>query len=113
MPASDAVSLVHRGILDRITLDSCKALLVDLVRCPSPQTALMEDEPLLKRFIADQVEPRLRQMGISDIRYDGMGNLYSAHGAGTSGRSLMLITNAMNQPQSTMTRAYEGDVTSG
>jgi acetylornithine deacetylase/succinyl-diaminopimelate desuccinylase-like protein len=113
MPASDAVSLVHRGILDRIRLDSCKTLLVDLVRCPSPQTALMENEPLLKRFIANQVEPRLRRMGISDIQYDGMGNLYSAHGAGTSGRSLMLITNAMNQPQSTMTRAYEGDVTSG
>lgn len=113
MPTSDAVSSIHRGILDRITLDSCKTLLVDLVRCPSPQTALMENEPLLKRFIVSQIEPRLRRMGFSDIQYDGMGNLYSAHGAGTSGRSLMLITNAMNQPQSTMTRAYEGDVTDG
>src|SRR5689334_20238720 len=113
MRSSDAGDRAHRDVLDRITLDACKTLLVDLVRCPSPQTALMEDEPLLKRFIASQVEPRLRQMGFSDIQRDGMGNLYSAHGAGTSGRSLMLITNAMNQPQSTMTRAYEGDVTSG
>ena len=99
MPDSDAFSPIHRGVLDRITPDSCKALLVDLVRCPSPQTALMEDEPLLKRFIASQVEPRVRRMGFSDIQYDGMGNLCSAHGAGTSGRSLMLITNAMNQPR--------------
>lgn len=96
-----------------ITLDRCKQLFVELVKVPSPQTELMENEPLLKRFITSEVEPRLRGMGISDIRYDGMGNLYSAHGAGVSGRSVMLITNAMNQPQATMKNAYAGDVVDG
>ena len=52
-------------------------------------------------------------MGFADIRYDGMGNLISTVGAGTSGKSLMLITNAMNQPAATMPNAYAGDVTDG
>jgi len=113
MQLADQSNAAYRRVRDSITLEACKELLIELVKIPSPQTALMENEPLLRRFISGQVEPRLRQMGFSDIRYDAMGNLYSAHGAGTSGRSLMLITNAMNQPQATMARAYEGDVASG
>ncbi len=96
-----------------ITPERCKQLLIDLVRVPSPQTALMEAEPLLRRFIESAVEPRLRAMGFSDIRYDPMGNLISTCGADRTGRSLMLITNAMNQPQATMANAYAGDVMDG
>jgi acetylornithine deacetylase len=73
----------------------------------------MEGEPLLKAFIANAVEPRLRAMGIEAIRYDAMGNLIAEIGSGESGASLMLISNAMNQPQSTMTNAYSGDVRDG
>jgi acetylornithine deacetylase/succinyl-diaminopimelate desuccinylase-like protein len=113
MQAGDDAGSASRRVRDSISLESCKKLLIEFVKVPSPQTALMEEEPLLKRFISNEVEPRLREMGISDIRYDAMGNLYSSYGAGTSGRSLMLITNAMNQPQATMARAYEGDVLSG
>src|SRR5215467_2004432 len=65
-----------------ITTDKCKALLIDLVQVPSPQTALMEAEPLLRRFIETAVEPRLRAMGFADIRYDSRGNLISTCGAG-------------------------------
>ncbi len=96
-----------------ITAERCKALLVDLVRVPSPQTALMEAEPQLRTFIETAVAPRLSAMGFADIRYDGMGNLISTVGAGTSGKSLMLITNAMNQPAATMPNAYAGDVADG
>jgi acetylornithine deacetylase len=96
-----------------ITAERCKALLVDLVRVPSPQTALMEAEPQLRTFIATAVAPRLSAMGFADIRYDGMGNLVSTIGAGASGKSLMLITNAMNQPAATMPNAYAGDVADG
>jgi acetylornithine deacetylase len=42
-----------------------------------------------------------------------MGNLISTVGADTSGKSLMLITNAMNQPAATMQNAYAGDVADG
>jgi acetylornithine deacetylase/succinyl-diaminopimelate desuccinylase-like protein len=96
-----------------ITREKCKQLLIDLVRVPSPQTALMEAEPLLRRFIETAVEPRLRAMGFADIRYDPLGNLISTFGDDRSGRSLMLITNAMNQPQATMANAYAGDVADG
>ena len=96
-----------------ITKERCKRLLIELVRVPSPQTALMEAEPLLRAFIETAVEPRLRAMGFTDIRYDPMGNLISTIGAGRSGRSLMLITNAMNQPAATMANAYAGDVADG
>jgi hypothetical protein len=103
--------IVH--VRDDIKLDRCKQLRIELVKVRSPQTDLMENEPLLRRFVESEVEPRLRRMGIADIRYDPMGNLYSAHGADTSGRSVMLITNAMNQPQATVTNAYAGDVVNG
>jgi len=93
-----------------ITLERSKAILRDLVRVPSPQTDLMEAEPLLREFIIKAVEPRLRAMGLDRIRYDAMGNLIAEMGADTTGRSLMLITNAMNQPQATMRNAYDGDV---
>src|SRR5262249_7241018 len=96
-----------------ITSERCKQLLIELVRVPSPQTALMEAEPLLRKFIETAVEPRLRAMGFADIRYDAMGNLISSYGAARSGKSLMLITNAMNQPQATMRNAYAGDVVDG
>ena len=52
-------------------------------------------------------------MGIDDIHYDGMNNLIATYGAEKSGKSLMFISNAMNQPQSTMKNAYDGDVVDG
>ena len=97
----------------RVSRARVKQLLIDLVRVPSPQTALLEEEPLLKEFIAKAVEPRLRAMGFTDIRRDAMGNLIAAHGGGASGKSLMLIGNAMNQPASTMPNPYAADVVDG
>src|SRR5215471_11282569 len=97
----------------RISRDRAKELLIALVKVPSPQTELLEDEPLLKAFIRSAVEPRLRAMGFADIRYDAMGNLIASHGASASGRSLMFIGNAMNQPAATMRNPYAGDVVDG
>ena len=89
----------------RISRARAKELLIALVKVPSPQTERLEDEPLLKAFITSAIEPRLRTMGFVDIRYDAMGNLIAAYGAGTSNKSLMFIGNAMNQPASTPTTA--------
>src|ERR1019366_3618364 len=69
--------------------------------------------PLLKEFIAKAIEPRLREMGFTDIRRDGMGNLVASYGGGRSGKSLMFIGNAMNQPASSMPNPYDGDVVDG
>src|SRR5215468_7535196 len=103
-----------KKLLDaKLSRERCKELLIELVKVPSPQTELLEDEPLLKEFIKRAIEPRLRTMGFADIRYDAMGNLVATYGAGTSSKSLMLIGNAMNQPASTMPNPYNGDVVDG
>src|SRR5262245_9915223 len=103
-----------KKLLDaRLSRERAKELLIELVKVPSPQTELLEDEPLLKEFIKKAIEPRLRAMGFADIRYDTMGNLIASYGAGTSGKSLMFIGNAMNQPASTMPNPYNGDVIDG
>jgi acetylornithine deacetylase/succinyl-diaminopimelate desuccinylase-like protein len=109
MNAADVKQLLDA----HISRERAKALLIELVKVPSPQTALLEDEPLLKEFIKTAIEPRLRAMGFADVRYDAMGNLIATYGAGTSGKSLMFIGNAMNQPASTMPNPYSGDVVDG
>jgi hypothetical protein len=106
---NDIKALLER----RISCERAKDLLVALVKVPSPQTELLEDEPLLKVFITSAIEPRLRTMGFSDICYDPMSNLIATYGAGASGKSLMLIGNAMNQPAATMPNPYAGDVVDG
>jgi acetylornithine deacetylase/succinyl-diaminopimelate desuccinylase-like protein len=103
-----------KALLDRrLSRERAKELLIALVKVPSPQTALLEDEPLLKEFIRNAIEPRLRAMGFADVRYDPMGNLIATYGQGASGKSLMFIGNAMNQPASTMPNPYSGDVVDG
>src|SRR6266545_3644706 len=106
---NDIKALLER----RISCERAKDLLVALVKVPSPQTELLEDEPLLKVFITSAIEPRLRTMGFSDICYNPMSNLIATYGAGASGKSLMLIGNAMNQPAATMPNPYAGDVVDG
>jgi acetylornithine deacetylase/succinyl-diaminopimelate desuccinylase-like protein len=103
-----------KRLLDaQVSRGRAKELLIELVKVPSPQTELLEAEPLLKDFIKRAVEPHLRRMGFSDIRYDAMGNLIAVYGAATNGKSLMFIGNAMNQPASTMPNPYSGDVVDG
>jgi acetylornithine deacetylase/succinyl-diaminopimelate desuccinylase-like protein len=96
-----------------VSYDAVRDLMVELAKVPSPQTELYEAEPLLRQFIQSAVAPRIKAMGFSDIRFDAMGNLIAQYGANRTGRSLMLCSNAMNQPQSTMKNAYSGDVIDG
>jgi acetylornithine deacetylase/succinyl-diaminopimelate desuccinylase-like protein len=85
-------------------------LFQELVRVPSPQTDRLEEEPLLRVFMETALVPRLRAFDMSNVRLDAMGNLIAEAGAGRSGRSLMLVTHAMNQPPSTMPDPYGGRV---
>ena len=75
---------LKKTITDAISTDRVKDILVELVKVPSPQTDKFESEPLLAEFIRNAVEPRLRKMGITDIRYDKMDNLISTYGADTT-----------------------------
>ena len=102
-----------RSVTSLITEDRAKALLVDLARIASPLTQLLEAEPQLRAFIDTAVEARLRHIGFTDVIRDQMGNLLATYGRGESGRSLMLVTNAMNQPAATMPNPYGGEVRDG
>lgn len=106
----DRIAAVLEPHLSQATV---RTLMVELARVPSPQTALLEAEPLLRAFIKTAVAPRVEAMGFKDIRFDAMGNLIATYGANTSGASLMLCSNAMNQPQATMKNAYSGDIIDG
>jgi acetylornithine deacetylase/succinyl-diaminopimelate desuccinylase-like protein len=101
------------AVIAPIMADRAKVLMIELARVPSPLTPLLEAEPKLREFIDVAVEPRLREMGITDIRRDGMGNLLATVGRAVGGRSLMLVTNAMNQPAATMPNPYGGEVRDG
>ena len=78
------------AVMAEITAERAKAPMIELARVPSPLTSLLEAEPKLREFIDAAVEPRLHEMGFSDIRRDGMGNLVAAHGRAVSSRSVML-----------------------
>ena len=95
-----------------LSREKCREHLVALVRVPSPQTALLEAEPALRRFIEAAVEPRIKALGAETCRYDGMGNLIAAFGAG-EGPSLMFLAHAMNHPPTTMPDPYGGQVLDG
>jgi acetylornithine deacetylase/succinyl-diaminopimelate desuccinylase-like protein len=100
-------------VLSGITAERIKTVMIELARIPSPLTELLEAEPKLRLFIDTAVEPRMRQLGITDIRRDPMGNLLATWGRAETGRSLMLVTNAMNQPAATMPNPYGGEVRAG
>src|SRR5205814_6490563 len=53
---------------------------------------------------------RLSALGMTKVRLDAMGNVIAETGAGRSGRSLMLVAHAMNQPPNTMPDPYAGKV---
>lgn len=90
------------------TLDILQALL----RVPSPQTELLEDEPQLREFMKVALLPRVQELGMR-VRQDAMGNLIAETGAAASNRSMMLVSHAMNQPASTMPDPYGGRVIDG
>jgi succinyl-diaminopimelate desuccinylase len=88
----------------------CRTVFQELVRVPSPQTDLLEAEPQLAAFMREALAPRLPALGFGEVRQDAMGNLIAFAGTGRTGRSLMLVAHAMNQPPATMPDPYGGAV---
>jgi len=92
-----------------LSRERTRTLFQELVRVPSPQTDLLEEEPLLRVFIEKELKKRAEALGFT-ARLDSMSNLIAEKGAGRSGRSLMLVAHAMNQPPNTMPDPYGGQV---
>ena len=57
---------IKRLLEARITLTRAKELLIELVKVPSPQTELLEDEPLLKAVTTDDPEAQVKA-GDADV----------------------------------------------
>ena len=106
-PTSDPIAA---RLAPHLSRERARTIFQELLRVPSPQTDLLEEEPQLREFMKVALAPRMRELGMTNIRQDAMGNLIAEAGAGRSGRSLMLVTHAMNQPPSTMPDPYGGKV---
>ena len=105
-----SIDVVGSRLAPFLSRERTRTLFQELVRVPSPQTDLLEDEPQLRQFMQLALIPRMAPLGLSHVRQDAMGNLIAEMGNNTSGRSLMLVTHAMNQPPSTMPDPYGGTV---
>ena len=103
---------IKARLVPHLSRETCREHLVALVRVPSPQTALLEAEPALRRFIEAAVAPRIQALGADMCRTDGIGNLIAAFGGG-EGPSLMFLAHAMNHPPTTMPDPYGGQVLDG
>ncbi len=106
-PTSDPIAA---RLAPHLSRERARTIFQELLRVPSPQTDLLEEEPQLREFMKVALVPRMRELGMTNTRQDAMGNLIAESGAGRSGRSLMLVTHAMNQPPSTMPDPYGGKV---
>ena len=87
--------------------------MIDLARVPSPLTPLLEAEPKLRAFIDVAVEPGCATWASRKFAATAWAIFWRRTAALSSGRSLMLVTNAMNQPAATMPNPYGGEMRDG
>lgn len=85
-------------------------LLQRLVRYPSVQTELQEEDPGVKAFITDCVAPEIATLGLGSGRYDGMGNLIVELGPADADRSILFATYAMTHQAGRMTDPFAATI---
>lgn len=108
MDAQQAKKLIE----ETLHYEEVKKLLVKLVRTPSPQTDLLEEEPKVLSFIRDVVKPELESAGIGAV-IDDKGNLIASLKGTAGGERLLLVGYGMNAAPSTMQNPYSGAVVDG
>ena len=86
------------------------SLLQRLVRHPSEQTALQEEDPGVKAFITDCAAPELAALGFDAPRYDAMGNLILELGPADAKKSILFATYAMTHQAARMTDPFSATV---
>jgi acetylornithine deacetylase/succinyl-diaminopimelate desuccinylase-like protein len=96
-----------------LSYERARTVLQQVLRVPSPQTDLLEAEPLLGEFIRTEMMPRMAGLGFTRVRQDALGNMIAERGAPDARRSLMLVMHAMNQPPSTMPDPYAATIIDG
>lgn len=108
MTPQEAFTVVDRCARD----EEIDNLLVDLLRYPSPQTERLEADPQIKRFVADNVAPRLAELTGSAGAIDAMGNLIWRLGDASAG-GLLLMGYAMTFPAASMKEPFSGAIVDG
>jgi acetylornithine deacetylase len=108
MTSREALTVVDRFARE----EEIDELIMDLLRYPSPQTELLEADPQLKKFIADNVAPRLARLTGSAGAIDPMGNLIWRL-PGASGEGFMLMGYAMTFPAASMKQPFSGALVDG
>src|SRR5437870_3362839 len=103
---------VKKLIEKNLRYDEVKRLLVKLVQTPSPQTELLEAEPLVLSLIRDVIKPELEQSGLRPV-IDDKGNLIASLKGRNRGKRLLLVAYAMNAAPSTMREPYSGGLVAG
>jgi acetylornithine deacetylase/succinyl-diaminopimelate desuccinylase-like protein len=110
---TDVESLEAKSYIEEnLRYEETKRLLVQLVKNPSPQTDLLEDEPKVLALIRDVIKPDLEAGGIQPV-IDRKGNLIASLKGTGPGKRLLLVGYAMNAAPSTMQNPYSGAVVDG
>lgn len=85
-------------------------LLQRLVRHPSEQTALQEEDPGVKAFITDCAAPEIAALGLGPVRYDAMGNLIVELGPADAEKTILFATYAMTHQAARMADPFAATV---
>ena len=111
MKLSEALKLVQGAAGD----EEVDAILVELLRAPSPQTEKLEADPNLRAYVRDVVAPRLETLTGAKPEIDGMGNLLLRMGGERvpAHPGLLLMGYAMTFPPASMAEPYAGKIVSG
>jgi len=104
---------VQKQIERSITPSRIEDLLSKLLRYPSYQTDLFENEPMVLNFIREVVYPELNGAGIRDLMIDETGNLIAKLGSPQKGSGLVLVSYAMTGAPETMKEPFSGRVLPG
>ena len=103
---------IKKFIEENLQYEDVKRLLASLLRAPSPQTGLLEEEPQVLALIRDVIKPRLEASGLAPF-IDDKGNLIASVKGKSGGKRLLLVAYAMNAAPSTMEKPYSGEVVNG
>lgn len=112
-PDPSAARALAAKLAPAVSYARVRTVLQELLRVPSPQTDLLEAEPLLRAFIGTAMVPRMAALGFARVRQDALGSMIAEMGPADAKRSLMLVMHAMNQPPSTMPDPYGATIIDG
>lgn len=103
---------IRELVLTEIEQDQVVALVQRLVRVPSYQTALLEADPNLQRFIRETVKREVDNLALPS-QTDPMGNLIIRIGPREAKKRIIIFGYAMTHPAGRMQNPTDGSIVDG